>query len=191
MRKTVILGVKNNNVVNGEYEITKRNGYEEFTASFSMGELFNIEDVDEEYKQSYFEELWNCMDADAKLNYLDDGDKTKQDVFEEWNYDEDYHNIKDCSCTDYELEKDGVTFNFETTSCGQYDIREADDFQDMIFTNKEGFELLMKLWDNYHLKDITNNEEFKKDFEKMDKLLTDYEEYEEKAENFIINNVEV
>lgn len=173
MRKTILLGVKNNQIITAELEVTERNGYKEFTASFNNGEAFNINDIDDQYKKDWCESMWECYDAESKLKELWDGERTKEDVFEDWNYCDDYHDFIDCSCTDYEIDHNDVTINFDTISGGQYDVREDNDFKDMIFTDKKMFNNIMYYWDKYHLKEITEEQE-KEINEIMDSKFKEY-----------------
>lgn len=189
MRKTFLLGIIKNRIITGEIEITTRNGYEEFTACFNEGEAFKIDEINEDYKMDYYNELWNSFDANGKLDLLFDGDRTKEEVFRDWSCNDGYREIIDCSCTDYEIEKDGTTINFETIGAGQCDCREDNDFNKMKFTNKKAFKMLMELWDCKHLKEV--NEEDKKKFEEIEQLLANYEEYEKGFYSFIENNIEV
>lgn len=192
MRKTYLLGVNGNKIYIGNIEVTTRNGYKEFTASFNVGEAFDISKIDEDYKNDYYEELWNCYDAQYKLDLLDDGNKTKDEVIADWSYDDDYRNIIDCSCTDYELNlKNGTTINFESSCCGQHDIREEDDYNNTKFTNKEAVEMILDLWDEYHLKNIEDNKKVEDILNKIYELLEDYEEETDKFDKFIIDNIEV
>lgn len=186
MEKRFLLGVNENNILIGEIEITTRNGYKEFTASFDKGEAFDIDNIDlEEQCQNE----WDCLDETTKLNLLCDGDRTKEDVFDEWTKYSDYHEFIDCSCTDIEMEtKDGVLVNFETVSCGQHDERDESNFKNFKYTNKRAFEIIMYLWDNYHLKEITDKEE--KLFNEACELLKDFDPYSQTSENFIKKNLE-
>ena len=136
LRKKILLGInkEENKIYFGEIEITTRNNYKEFTASFDVGEAFLIDDIDEEYVENYKNEYWNCLDSETKINLLKDGEITKEDFFENWDVD-DYHDYVDCSCTDYEtILNNGQTINFETVRSGQCDIREDKvDFENIIF----------------------------------------------------------
>ena len=186
MKKRFLLGVNGKSILIGEIEITTRNGYKEFTASFDKGEAFKIDDID---LQEECQENWDCLDAEAKLELLYDGDRTREDVFEDWTRYADYHEFIDCSCTDIELEINENLINFETTSGGQHDEREEADFNEFIYTNQEAFNLIMQLWDNFHLKEITEKEE--KIFNTICKLLEGFEPHSEKSENFIKNNIKI
>lgn len=186
MEKKFLLGVNENTILIGEIEITTRNGYKEFTASFDKGEAFNIDDVD---FTAEYESLWECYDAEGKLDLLYDGGRTREDVFNDWTRYSDYHEFIDCSCTDIEIEtKNGELINFETTSCGQHDERDESNFDNFKYTNKRAFELIMYLWDNYHLKEITEKE--KKLFDEACELLRDFDPYSQTSEDFIKENLE-
>lgn len=195
LRKNFLLGInkEENKIYFGEIAITTRNGYKEFTASFDVGEAFDIDEIDETYKQNYYEDLWSCFDSEQKLNYLNDGEKTKQEVFDDWDYDDDYRQIKDCSCTDYETElNNGQIINFESTCGGQHDIRKnIEEYKNIIFTDKKAVDFILELWDKYHLKDITENHQevetkIKYILEKLDKYNS--REYKN-IENFIKENI--
>lgn len=186
MEKRFLLGVNEKSILIGEIEITTRNGYKEFTASFDKGEAFDVDDLD---LQELCQEDWDCLDEKAKLDLLYDGDRTREDVFDEWTRYSDYHEFIDCSCTDIEIEtKNGELINFETVSGGQHDERDENNFENFKYTNKRAFELIMYLWDNYHLKEITEKEE--KLFDEACELLKDFKPYSKTSENFIKENLE-
>ena len=186
MERKFLLGVNKNKILIGEIEITTRNGYKEFTASFDEGEAFDIDNID---LAEQCQDEWDCLDEATKLDLLYDGDRTREDVFDEWTRYSDYHDFIDCSCTDIEIEtKDGVLVNFETTCGGQHDVRDENDFDKWKFTNKQAFEIIMYLWDNYHLKEITEKEE--KHFNEACELLKDYKPHSEQSKNFIKENLE-
>jgi len=187
--KKFLLGVnpKEKTIYFGELEITNRNGYKELTASFDVGEAFNVEDLDLE---EICQEQWDCLDNENKLDLLYDGDRTREDVFEDWTSYADYTDFKDCSCTDYETTlESGELVNFETISCGQCDIREnKEEYNNIIFTNKKAVTMLLDLWDQYHLKSIENNETVKN---KISFILSKLNKYtkRENIENFIKENI--
>lgn len=186
MEKTILLGVKNNQIITADLDLRTWNGYPEFSASFNVGEAFNIESIDDDYKTDYFEETWNCYDAETKLNLLNDGEKTKNDVISDWDYYSDYTEIKDCSCTNYEITHNDKTINFESTCGGQHDVREDDDFKDMIFTDEKLFNDIMYYWDNFHLKQV--NDEQIEEIKKL--MLSNFAEDSEDFETFIKNNID-
>ncbi len=189
LRKKVLIGLNDNTkeVYFAEFEITTRNNYKEFTASFYVGEAFDIDGVDLEEECNM---QWECLDDKTKLDMLEDGEKTKQDIFDNWTSYSDYHDFKDCSCTDYELTlEDGTLINFETTCCGQHDIREDNEnYKQIIFTNKQAVAKLLELWDKYHLENVENNEDFEKNFDFVLEGLKDFNN-RKTIENFIKENI--
>ena len=193
MKRTILLGVNGDTIYTGEFEVTTRNGYKEFTASFNVGFAFDVNNIDDR-AEDYFEELWNNSDDGKKLELLQDGDITREETKREFinvtYYYSGYRGFVDCSCTDYEVDDmpNGDTINFETVACGQVDIREETDFENTIFTNKEAVMKLLELWDNFHLKEITEVQE-----EEINNLLNElapFEEWETKFEDFIKDNVD-
>ena len=194
MKRTILLGVNNNTIYTGEFEVTTRNGYKEFTASFNVGCAFDVNNIDDmDMAEQYFEELWNNSDDGKKLELLQDGEITKAEARDNFINDTYYYNgyraFIDCSCTDYEVDDmpNGDTINFETEGCGQIDIREEPDFEKTVFTNKEAVMKLLEFWDNFHLKEITEVQE-----EEINNLLNElapFEEWGTKFEDFIRNNI--
>ena len=186
MKKTILLGVKNNQIITANLDLKTWNGYPEFSASFNAGEAFNIDSIDDDYRTEYFNEVWDCCDAETKLNLLNDGEKTKKDVISDWDYYSDYTEIRDCSCTNYELTNNEKTINFETSGCGQHDVREDSDFEDMIFTDEKLFNDIMYYWDNFHLKQVSDEQ-----IEEIKTLMaSNFVEYSEDFETFIKNNID-
>ena len=192
MRKTILLGVNSNTIYTGEFEVTTRNGYKEFTASFNIGWAFDVNNIDDR-AEDYFEELWNNSDDGKKLELLQDGEITKAEARDNFINDTYYYSgyraFIDCSCTDYEVDDmtNGDTINFETVACGQVDIREDPDFKNTAFTDKEAVMKLLEFWDNFHLKEITEVQE-----EEINNLLNElapFEEWGSKFEKFIKDNI--
>lgn len=195
IRKKYLLGVDGKKVFIGEFELRNWNGYNEFAANFSVGEAFNIDDIDDEYMYNYMQDLWDSVDAETKLNWLDDGEITKQEYFEQSTQYAEYREIVDCSCTDYEITlKDGSTINFATICCGQCDIREEINFYTAKYNNKEAVLLILELWDKYHLEKLDEKAEAEI-VEKVNKILDLLKDYErncyENIENFLIENVDM
>lgn len=181
MKKTYIIGTYKNEY-DGEGIVTMdaeiREIYNEpektFSACFNVGELVN---VDERDARDYYEYLFEDSDAESKLYYLQDGDITKEEFIENAiNEEYDYRDRIDCSCTDYEFTKDGATYNFETIACGQHDAREDEGFEPI----REEVKELFKLWDNYHLKTLSPEDE--KTINETLKRFEDLEDIEEKIE---------
>lgn len=179
MKKEFLIGGSKDlhNIITMEIETTTRNGYLEFTASFSEGELFNVEERNEDARD-WYEEIFDCSDNESKLFYLQDGDRTKDEWIDACLDEEcDYRDRIDCSCTDYEISKDGETYNFETIGGGQLDPRECDYFEPV----NETVAKLLEFWDNYHLKEITKEQENElcelcekmEDFEDVEKIIVE------------------
>ena len=194
MKRTILLGVNGNTIYTGEFEIrTLCQGGKYFSASFNVGFAFDVNNTDS-WAEDYFEELWNNSDDGKKLELLQDGEITKAEARDNFINDTYYYTgyraFIDCSCTDYEIDgmPNGDTINFETVACGQVDIREESDFEKTVFTNKEAVMKLLELWDNFHLKEITEVQE-----EEINNLLNElapFEEWGTKFEDFIRNNIE-
>lgn len=189
IKKKLLLGTneETKEIYFGSFEITTRNSYKEFTASFYVGTAFNIDDI-----ESRCESYWECLDDTTKLDLLNDGEITKEDIFDEWNRYGDYHDFVDCSCTDIELTtKNGDLINFETSCCGQHDIRENEEnYKNIIFTDKKAVETLLKLWDLYHLKNIEDNEEeIEKDINFIIEKIGKYTIHSKETEDFIKENI--
>ena len=142
----------------------------DFSASFNVGELVNI-DEENENAQEYYEMVFDdCYDAERKLDLLNNGERTKHDVIDEWmRYEYDYRDRIDCSCTDYEFTFDNITYNFRTGGCGQHDIR--DDSNEWQYVNNNVVKLL-KFWDQWHLKELTEES-----YQQLIELLQDMETY--------------
>lgn len=173
MRREFLIGGSEDlhNIFTMEVEVTERNGYKEFTASFNEGELFNIEERNED-AYDWYEMLFDESDAETKLKYLQDGDITKNEFINNCIDEEyDYKDRIDCSCTDFEIyDQNGNGYNFETVGCGQHDPREYDYFKPI----KPTVNKLLKFWDLHHLKEITDEEE-----NELNKLIASMEAFED------------
>ena len=194
-KKTFLLGIIEKQIltcnIEKRYNLNKRN---ELAVSFNMGELINVKSImTHDHIQEWFNELYESSDDYTKLHhYLQDGLTTKDNwlTIQVNNIvvNNDYQNIIDCSCTDYEFTKNKNTYNFETTCCGQCDVREEKNFDKFIYTNKEAFDDIMLLWDNFHIKQLSEEENNKinKELKKIDNLLQNY-----KCLEFVFKNMEV
>ena len=192
MKRTILLGVNGDTIYTGEIEVKRLHDEKVFTASFNVGRAFDVDNIDDR-AEDYFEELWNNSDDEKKLELLQDGDITREEAKREFinvtYYYSGYRGFVDCSCTDYEVDDmpNGDTINFETVACGQVDIRKEPSFENTVFTNKEAVMKLLELWDNFHLKEITEVQE-----EEINNLLNElapFEEWGTKFEDFIRNNI--
>lgn len=161
MRKKVLLGItKEKDIVFGEVEITYRNGYREFAASFDVVTPFeNVESDGIEYCQ---ELLNNCYDDNQKYNLCKNYDCTPSELAERMAEDGEIETLadeRDCSLYSERIEVDGTEFAFESSTCGQYDIFESEDETIIEFTDEESVKKLYDFWQKYHLKEITEDTE--------------------------------
>ncbi len=139
---------KNKELVFAEFEITKRNGYPEFTASFNSVRPFNENDVDIE---AYMEEHVNSMDKAWAYEQCEFYDCSPSELAKRMAQETDsVADVVDCSLYQKYYTIDGDDYYFESCSGGQYDSR--DDME--LYTNKRVYDAIHKLWDKYHLKQV-------------------------------------
>jgi hypothetical protein len=183
MREKYLLGVNNNNeLVFGEFEVTHRNGYAQFSASFSTVRPFNGDDYDlTEYYESY---IWG--EDKATLYDLCENFDCRPSELAEYLADDcyDIRDALDCSLYPECYEVDGNNYYFESCSCGQHDTRE-DGMK--VYVNKEAYDILHDLWDNYHLKEVDDTIISK--VEKLKEILSETPE-EAWIVDYIENNIE-
>lgn len=180
IRKSVLLGAtKDGEIVFGDVEVTWRNGYREFSASFDTVRPFLKDDFDlTGYVAGYcdemdYETLYNmCKEHDCSPNDLVDVLAEEVDDIQEW---------LDCSLFSSEIEANGECYLFESVGAGQQDTREEMEK----YTNKNVYDFIMKMWDNYHLKEITEEQE--NDLLEKLNLLTD--KHSDLTENWIRNYI--
>ena len=176
----ILLGTtKNNDVVFGNFGITKRNGYKEFAASFDVvsPRIITSEDIEmyyEDFAENYGKEYAYdmCIRYDCKpseLARLLAEDSSVYDTF-------------DLSLFPEEIEIEGDTWYFESSSCGQCDTK--DDME--LYVNKEVYDKLQALWTNHHLKEV--GEEVEKEIEYILKESSQVDELEW-IENYIRENL--
>lgn len=154
MRHEFLLGAtKNNELAFGEFEVTHRNGYAGFTASFYTVRPFNGENYDLE---EYFKNVIGCMDKESLYDSCVNFDCKPSELAECFaNECEDVRDALDCSLYPKCYQVDGESWYFEFGSCGQHDTR--DEMEEIIYP--EAYNLLHKLWDAYHLKRIDSDVE--------------------------------
>ena len=192
MKKIILLGVNGDTIYTGEFEVKRlHEGEKEFSASFNVGFAFDVNNINDRV-EDYFEDLWKYSDDGKKLELLQDGEITKAEARDNFindtYYYSEYRAFIDCSCTDYEVDINGDTINFETVACGQCDIRREPDFENTIFTDKEAVMKLLEFWDNFHLKQITEAQE--EEINNFFNELVPFEEWGTKFEDFIKDNVD-
>lgn len=148
-REKYLLGAtEDNELVFGEFEITNRNGYPQFSASFDTVRPFNAADFDLE---DYFEDWLEGMDKDWLYDQCVYHDCKPSDLAE-YLADEcyDVRDALDCSLYPEMYDVDGEDWCFESSACGQHDTR--NEMRD--FVNPYAYNVLHELWDNYHLKEV-------------------------------------
>ena len=169
MKKTILLGATKNKMVLGEFDLYRDNT---FTASFDIGQLIYVDEIDEDYISDYWEDIWYGLDDATKLEYLEDGEITRDDWIKSQVDNSYYDDVIDCSCTYLQLDTKKGLANFETISCGQHDFTQDDFYNEMVFTNKEVVLELIDMWKQYHLKTITTEQ-----VNRLNELLNQLEPY--------------
>ena len=159
MRKQLLVGAnKEKELVFANLEIRTWNGYLEFSASFDTVRPFNAEEIDlEERAESYLE----CLDKATLYDLCDQYDCSPSNLPEVYAENISLDEIIDLSLYSNYIDIDGTEWRFESWGCGQQDTR--DDMK--IYVNKELYDYIIYLWDNYHLKKI--NEVIQKEVEKI------------------------
>ena len=153
MRRKYLLGATaDREIVFGEVEVTTRNGYPEFTASFDCVRPFNGEDVD---LTDYFANFVYDIGKEKAYDLCEQNWCSPQDL-PQILADEctDPRDALDCSLYPEEMNIDDEYWYFESGCCGQHDTRK--DGMDE-YVNQEAYDLLHELWDEYHLKKVDND----------------------------------
>lgn len=180
MRDKILLGATNNNkLVFANFGITTRNGHKEFSCSFDLvyPRIITNEEI-EDYYADYAENFGKeeaydmCERYDCKPSELASclaSESSPYDAF-------------DLSLFSEEIEIDGDTWYFESSSCGQCDTK-----KDMeVYVNEEIYNKLYGLWVSYHLKEVGEKEE--KEIKYILKEMTKVNEMEW-IENYIKENL--
>lgn len=170
-REKFLLGATSNNeLVFGEFEVTHRNGYMEFTASFNTVRPFNGDNFD---MKEHFENMLECWDKESLYDACVRAD-CKPSELAEYLADEccDVRDALDCSLYPKCYQVDGESWYFESCSGGQHDTRS--DMEEII--NLGAYNLLHELWDSYHLEKI--DEEVASQVEELRDMLAEVDEKE-------------
>ena len=188
MKNKFLLGATaNNDLVFGEYELTERNGFRQFSASFDVVRPFREDDFDaEEYAESELE----CYDKAQKYDLCERYDCSPSELVDYFveKYDGDPREAMDCSLFPEGYEIDGTNWYFESMCCGQHDIKKEEKMK--VYTNKAAFDMLYTLWDTFHLKEVNDNclAVLNQFLHRMQKYKTD-EGIEKWVRNFIEKNL--
>ena len=154
MRRKFLLGVtKDDELAFGEIEIfehdTPRKG--EFTASFFTVRPFNSSEEDfEQYCEDYIE----GFDDATKYHLCETLCCSPQELVDRFASHSDWQEVLDCSLYPETFYIDEDEWLFESSSCGQHDLRK-DGMR--LYTDEKAFNLLQELWDEYHLKPLTED----------------------------------
>lgn len=145
MRIKYLLGAtKYNEVAFAEIE---RYADGRFSASFETVRPFNVDRLDKhDYAESYIE----CFDKESLYDMCEEYECSPQDLPDCITEEMDIQELIDCSLYPDTIKVDGEDWMFESGSCGQHDLRGEME----VYINKEAFDSLIKLWDEYHLKPI-------------------------------------
>ena len=149
MNKYLLGATKDNELIFGEFGITERNGYPEFTASFDTVLPFAEDDVD---ATEYYESLVDEMDKEWKYDMCERFDCSPSELpdrLQEANG-SDPQDIKDCSIYSEIIDVDGTDYYFESQSGGQHDTRD----EIGICVSQNCYDRLHDLWDKWHLKKV-------------------------------------
>ena len=179
MSKYLLGATKDKEIVFAKLEITTRNGYSEFTASFDTVKPFTAGEVD---IKDYYENLIDEMDDKWLVQTLKQYDCPFSELAENLaNDNSEIQDVRDCSIYSEIIEIDDTEWYFESYTGGQHDTREEMD----IIINKEIYNKIHELWDNYHLKKVDESI-----IEEVNKLQTELQKIDEKAWiiNYIQNN---
>lgn len=147
----ILLGAtKDNEIVFADVEVTTRNGYKEFSASFDTVYPFCYDDIDLE---ECVEDMLECYDKSTLYDLCYNNNCSPSELVSIIAEQEDIYDIKDLSLYSECYNINNSEWYFESSSCGQCDTRNEMEF----YTNKECYDKLHKLWDNYHLKKNTDD----------------------------------
>lgn len=186
MRQEILLGVdKENCIVFAEVEIYQdRNGKKyEFTMSCDAvhpfnGTMFDLND--------YMEGWVGSLDDRTKIELLERFDCKPSDLASELiNDDGDIRTWIDCSLYPDYITIDGDDWYFESYCCCQHDPRGS--MKKII--NVKLFNKLFDFWDNYHLKEITD-EQFEEVSKLIDALYDTYDDEQEWIADYIHKNID-
>lgn len=145
MKKYLLGATENKEIVFGEFGVTNRNGYPEFTASFDLVRPFKGEEYD---LTQYYEDWCDDMGKDYLYDLCVRFDCAPSELAEHLADEcDDIRDALDCSLYPEVINVNRIDWYFESSSCGQHDTREEME----IYTNKAAYDLLHKLWDKHHL----------------------------------------
>lgn len=162
------------------YDVIGRAPY--FAASFDTVKPFDVDDIDEDYAADYLEGL----DTETKYNLCERLCCAPQDLACEFYENSDIDDLVDCSLYPAEVKVCNITFKFESVACGQHDLTG----EMAEFTNRLAFWRLIGLWKTFHLKPLTDKDEFKQVCDELTAIVKLFNKVDEDAwiKNYLKHN---
>lgn len=173
-----LIGMNNENeIIFAEPKL--RNG--EFACRFDIVRPFVLDDSEiDDRCECYIDGL----DAESKLDICERLHCAPQDIVDNLDAEEKFELAYDTSLYPSSVIcDDGNEWYFESLYCGQHDVRK-DGIKDLVI-NKDIFDELMRLWDNYHLKRLPETE-----IKVYDAIMRELEEVSEDKKSLIRDMIE-
>ena len=142
---------KDNDLVFGKFTITNRNRRAEFSASFDVVHPFRESSID---AAEIWEDRLYDYDNDWKYQRCEEFDCAPSELV--GNLVNEYHDVMDlidCSLYNEVYTIDGEDWYFESMAFGQHDSSD----EMLEYVNKDAYDALMDLWNNYHLKQVDDS----------------------------------
>lgn len=161
--KKIIGFTKDNKIIMAEvsFERVGNNQAPYFSVRFDLSEIAKAKDTikDYDYMYAFFEDITEIHNPEYILDLCDEYECSPSELADLMtdeainDYDVAMDTV-DCSLYPEILDVDGEEYIFISSSCGQHDTRdEVEEFVDEKLYND-----IHEMWDNYHLKDIGDNE---------------------------------
>lgn len=169
----------NNELVFADFEVITRNGYKEFSCSFDLVYPRTITDEDIE---NYYEDFAENFGKEEAYNMCVNFDCRPSELVSYLARNSSPYKAFDLSLFPEELEIDGDTWYFESSSCGQCDTKN----EMQVYVNKKIYDKLYDLWTSHHLKEVGEKEE-----KEIEYLLREKENIDQKKwiEKYIQENL--
>lgn len=151
MSKYLIGATEDNELVFCEFGINPYGNY--FSASFDV--VVPFDEMDPRIRFAA-EDYIAAVDSDTRWDMLITYDCTPSELADRLIEDEGIASMMDCSLYPEVISAHGVDYYFESLAGGQCDPREYEIVE--WACDKQIFDNLMNLWDNYHLKEYENED---------------------------------
>lgn len=182
MKKKLLAGItKNDELYFLEIDTTnnKRNGYNEFTMSGFTVKPLELEEAQEQSRQSIISQVEEETENISGL-YLRDIDNIVDDIVDS---DGNLSGLDTSLFPETVTLADGTEYVFESGSCGQHQEKELKHY----FINKEVFNTLMNIWSSYHLKETPTGEPIATTLRNIMKIDQDLKAEAKRAVELIFN----